>query len=100
MRESPWSTANPAPILSAPTTIVRSFSSSKSTPSLPDARLPVEHGPAVLELDRERGDGEQRARDDEPGRGRDDVEALPVQRGLPLAACSSPSHVAGTPRRR
>src|SRR5438094_653777 len=34
---------------------------------LADARLPVENGPAVLELDRERGNGQERARDDEPG---------------------------------
>ena len=32
---------------------------------LADARLPVEDGPTVLELDRERGDGEQRTREDE-----------------------------------
>src|SRR5581483_2151436 len=35
MRVSPLSTANPAPTFSAPTIIVRSFRSSKSTPSLP-----------------------------------------------------------------
>ena len=35
IRESPLSTAYPAPCFSAPTTMVRSFSSSKSAPSLP-----------------------------------------------------------------
>ncbi len=61
---------------------------------LADAHLPVEHGATVLELDRERAEGEQRARDHE-ARARDrDVERA-VHRGP-----SASSHVAGTPRRR
>src|SRR4051794_35407043 len=47
---------------------------------LADARLPVEHGPTVLELDRERGNGQQRARDDKAAAGNRNVER-PVQRG-------------------
>ena len=61
---------------------------------LADARLPVEDRPAVLELDRERGEREQRAREHEPGAGDGDVERA-VQR-VPSAT----SQVAGTPRRR
>ena len=61
---------------------------------LADAHLPEQHRPAVLELRRERGDGQQRARDDEPEPRERDVERA-VQR-VPSAA----SQVAGTPRRR
>ena len=59
-----------------------------------DPRLPVEDRAAVLELDRDRRRGEQRAREREAERGADDVERA-VHR-VPSAA----SHVAGTPRRR
>jgi hypothetical protein len=38
MRGSPWLTASPAPIVSAPDTIVRSFSISNGSPSLPTRR--------------------------------------------------------------
>ena len=94
IRESPWSTAKPAPWCSAPTTIVRSFSSSKSVAVPADAGLPVEHRAAILELHGQRAEGEERARDHE-ARARDrDVERA-VQR-VPSAT----SHVAGTPRRR
>src|SRR4051812_44000632 len=47
------------------------------TPVLADARLPVEDGAAVLELDRRRGDRQQGARDGETSRGRDDVQLTP-----------------------
>ena len=60
---------------------------------LADARLAVEHGPAILELDRERGEREQRTRENEAGAGDRDVERA-VQR-VPSGA----AHVAGTPRR-
>ena len=61
---------------------------------LADARLAVEDGAAVLELDRDRGRGEQRARDCEPEGGADGIDDA-IHR-VPSAA----SHVAGTPRRR
>ena len=61
---------------------------------LADARLLEEHGAAVAELDRERGEREHRAREGETGAGDRDVERA-IQR-VPSAA----SHVAGTPRRR
>ena len=62
---------------------------------LADARLPVEDGPAVLELDRERAaTASSGLATSEPGAGERDVER-PVQR-VPSAI----SHVAGTPRRR
>src|SRR4051794_15293545 len=61
---------------------------------LADAHLLVEDRPAVLELHRERGGGEQWARDGEAEAGDRDVERA-VQR-VPSAT----SHVAGTPRRR
>ena len=59
-----------------------------------DAHLAVEHGPAVLELDRKRPERDERTREHEPGAGDRDVERA-VQR-VPSAT----SHVAGTPRRR
>ena len=58
-----------------------------------DARLPVQHRAAILQLHRERAGGEKRARDDEPDARDRDVERA-VHR-VPSAA----SHVAGTPRR-
>ena len=57
--------------------------------------LAVEHRPAVLQLHRQRRDGEHRARDDESRAGDRHVER-PVQTRVPSAT----SHVAGTPRRR
>src|SRR5207248_11472071 len=53
-----------------------------------DRRLPIEHGPAVLELDRERGASQERARDDEPGAGNRKVQR-PVQRRPPRDGRSS-----------
>src|SRR5579862_6740988 len=50
IRESPTFTANPAPIVSAPTTIVRSFRSSKSTPSLPTRVCRKKTGPPPSSL--------------------------------------------------
>ena len=61
---------------------------------LADAGLLEEDRAAVVELDRERGGREQRARDRQPGARDRDVERA-IQR-VPSAA----SHVAGTPRRR
>ena len=63
-------------------------------PVLADAHLPEQHRPAVLELRRERGESQQRARDDEPEPREREIEC-PVHR-VPSAA----SQVAGTPRRR
>ena len=55
---------------------------------LADARLPVENGPGALELDRERGNGQERAREDEPAAGDRKVQR-PVQRGPPRGGASS-----------
>src|SRR5207253_5525196 len=59
-----------------------------------DASLPVEHRATVVELDRDRGQREQRARKRQPERGARDVER-PDQR-VPSAF----SQTAGTPKRR
>src|SRR6266550_997852 len=55
---------------------------------LADARLPVEDRPTVLELDRERGDGQEWAREDEPAAGDRKVQR-PVQQGPPRDGASS-----------
>ena len=62
----------PAPMDSAPGTIVRSFKSSNGRPSLPTRRWRVEDGPAALELDRERRQSPAggRSRRAAPARGR------------------------------
>ena len=46
----------------------------------PGAGLVEEHGPAAVELDRDRDQGEERGREQEPDRGDDDVEAALDQR--------------------
>ena len=61
---------------------------------LADAGLPVEDRAAVLELDRERREAEQRAREHEPRPGDGDVRGA-VQR-VPFAL----SQVCGVPERR
>ena len=71
---------------------------------LADARLPKEHRPAVLELDRERGGGEERARDDEPEPRERDVRrgGSPRRRRIPgggdAAAQVVPERLHGRPR--
>ena len=60
---------------------------------LPNPPLPVEDGPAVLELDRKSGRGQSRARERKPERGAGDVER-PVHR-VP----SIRSHSSGGPKR-
>src|SRR5581483_10961694 len=59
---------------------------------LADPRLPVEDGAAVLELDRERGEPEERRGRDERGARERDV------RGAVHRVPSAGSHVTGTPR--
>ena len=49
----------PAPIVSAPGTIVRSFHSSNGRTVLADAQLAVEDRPAALEPDGQRGERKQ-----------------------------------------
>jgi len=92
MRGSPRSTAYPAPTVSAPTTIVRSLRSSKSTPFLP-TRVCRRAPGAGLQLDRDRGDCEQRAREHEASACDGDVGGA-VQR-VPSGAPTS----TGPPRR-
>ena len=94
MRASPRSTAKPAPCVLGADDHRAQLEQLEVLAVLADARLPEEHRAAVVELDRERGRSEERARDREPGAGERDVERA-VQR-VPSAA----SHVAGTPRRR
>ena len=61
---------------------------------LADAGLPVQHGAAVLELRRERGERDERAREHEPDPGHGDVRRA-VHR-VPFAL----SQVCGVPERR
>ena len=61
---------------------------------LAHASLPVDDGAAILELDRERGEAEERAREREPDTGDGGVHS-PVHR-VPLAF----SQVCGVPERR
>ena len=61
MRESFSLTASPAPMCSAPSTIVRSFSTSNGSPSQPDAPLAVDRMPGGLQADGDHREREQRA---------------------------------------
>ena len=94
MRESPRSTANPAPVRSASDDHRAELQQLEVPAVLPDAALAEEDRAAVLELDGERGPGEERARQDEAEPRERDV------RGAVHRVPSAASHVAGTPRRR
>ena len=90
IRASPCSTANPSALLLRADDHRPQLQQLEVLAVAADARLPVEHRAAVLQLHRERAGGEKRARDDEPGAGDRDVER-------PIHA--SGSQFAGTPRR-
>jgi hypothetical protein len=59
--------------------------------ALPDAALPIEHGPPVLELDRDCRRREERTREGQAKAGADNIRG-PVQRAF--------SQTAGTPFRK
>ena len=93
MRASPRSTAKPAPFVLRVDDHRAELEELEVDAVLADAGLPEEDRPAVLELDGERGRGEERARDD---------EAEPRERdvGDAVHRVAAASQVAGTPRRR
>ena len=96
MRVSPSLTASPAPMCSAPVTIVRSLSTSNARPSLPDAPLAVDRAAARLEADRD-DRGEQQGRCDEQRRAGDDhVEDAARHQRVPSGGVQP----AGVPWRR